>query len=847
MLVDNQVRHFLKPVDAKYEGTTAKRLRLSKRKHEQIANAGGMLMGSEKQIKALREIGVSEVLINTDKSDVIPDLPELKVGTATKEPRKTAQKSPPAVTQRTAEGGYKWLTPEGEAEWVWGKTPVEDAALDSLAGPGDEEADVAAAPAQKEARPSQTEKPRQPLSAQDTERRKNFGPKNTGWMKIEVTPDNNQAFLQVLSFGGDATLGTADVLAAVNDLYGIVVGVDEGMVVRLAEQAASSPDRVIRGHFAVAAIADAELDRIGSIEYTFRGGLPEGEELDFEALSSAYEGDSPDDVVVAKTTARAVIPGEELCRFVASDHDEGARDIFGNLRPSAGHEAVLTPGSNVEVIEESYIAQIYGYVCLSKGSLSVLSPIWVSPDHMQAHYVHLPQAVSVAPLTRDWLDDILDALNVVEGLDEVAIERVITAPPSADMAKKVLIASGTPPEDGEAGRVKFTFDAEATSGLQGDGSIDLDAREEASKVDTDQLLAEVFPAMEGKPGVDLAGNEVEGLSGERNNVRTGDNVRSEYLNKNWCYFAKVAGKARLQGDVISVQPVFYYNGNVDNDLVFDDASKEVRIKGSIRAGVNVKAASNLSVDGMIEGGATVAALGDVTIGKGVIGHYTKITASGDVETKFVQQGSLVARGDVNITSHLINARVRAGGKMSIKGDGGEKGGIVVGGEVIASGGLELSQVGSPTVEGTVIGIAADPELAAKMKKLDRGIDFCRSNILRIFRTMGMSEINVAHFKELIEKNPPHKRKPMMKVLTQLRSLADTREKSVAARKDLEKALSESLDAAEIKVEGNALAGVKIMIGNEAMTLDNDLENPTFTRAEQGGITWTRGGEGTENG
>jgi len=130
ILVDGEVRHFLKPTAAAFVSSTAKRLRLSARKNEQIAHAGGMLMTSEKQIKALQEIGVSEVVINTDKSDVIPDLPELAVGKDSKsdssEPA-AAEKTPenafgPEAT-KTAEGGYKWLTSEGEAEWSWGKTP----------------------------------------------------------------------------------------------------------------------------------------------------------------------------------------------------------------------------------------------------------------------------------------------------------------------------------------------------------------------------------------------------------------------------------------------------------------------------------------------------------------------------------------------------------------------------------------------------------------------------------------------------------------------------------------------------------------------------------------------------
>ena len=818
MLVGEQVRHFLKPVEAKYSTTKALRLRLSARKQGQINNAGGMLMGSEKQIQALREIGVSEVLVNTDKCDVVPDLPEPAVGKGESAERSSPQSMPSSV--RTEGGGYRWLTPGGEtAEWVYGQTPATEPA--------------------SETRKAKSAGPRQSLGAQDTEKRRNFGPSNTGWMKIDTTPDNNQAFVQILSFGGDATLGAEDVFAALEELYGIVIGLDREMVQRLSDQAASSPARVIRGNFLIAAISESELDKIGSIEYTFMADLPEGL-LEFDELYKGYNGESVGWLVKGKPQVRVVGPGWELARFTAGDGEEGGRDIFGDLRPMAGAESVLGAGCNVEVVDEQYVAQVYGYVCLHENEFSVFPPIWVSADHMKAYYVHLPRITEGPALTQEWLDQILKVQEVLTGLDEGELEKVITSPPGDTLCKSVMIAEGEPPEHGEDARIKFTFDTTDETGIQEDGSIDLDARDNASWVEVDGLLADVIPAIEGVSGHDLADREIEGESGEPSNLQVGDNVRSEFLNKTWCYFATVEGCARLRDDVLSVHQILYHEGNVDNDMVFDDATKDVRIKGSVRAGVNVKAAKSLSVDGIIEGGASVQAAGDIVVGKGVIGYYTKVVSLGSVETKFVQQGTVVAQGDVNITSNLLNARVRAGGRFAIKGDGGEKGGAVVGGEIFASKGLDLGQVGSPTVEGTTIGIAADPKLTAKMKKLEDGIDFCKTNILRIFRTLGMTELNVAHFKKLIEKNPPNKRKPMMKVLGQLKTLAENREKSAAAHKQVEKELVDSLREAEIRISEIAYAGVKIQIGTEVLTLDKNEEDSVFKLGPSGTVTWTKG-------
>lgn len=36
------------------------------------------------------------------------------------------------------------------------------------------------------------------------------------------------------------------------------------------------------------------------------------------------------------------------------------------------------------MLESRYVAEVYGAVCIMDGEISVLPPVWVSPDLMQA-------------------------------------------------------------------------------------------------------------------------------------------------------------------------------------------------------------------------------------------------------------------------------------------------------------------------------------------------------------------------------------------------------------------------------------------------------------------------------
>ena len=226
LFLEGEMRHFLEPVEATYREATTKRMRLMQRRFEQVAHARGMLITSSKQLAALEQIGVTEVVVDTDKSDIIPDLPppprEARAPRAQGEARSPQDRSP-------------------DTGWV---TDLPRA--DRAPAPGGPPPPRKRTPAHRH------------VDIPGTERRRNFGPANAGWMKLEVTEVEEDgeprlcAFLQVISFGGDGSMDEADVMRALEACYGIRAGIDRAMVRRLARQAAQSPNRVIRGEFLVA-------------------------------------------------------------------------------------------------------------------------------------------------------------------------------------------------------------------------------------------------------------------------------------------------------------------------------------------------------------------------------------------------------------------------------------------------------------------------------------------------------------------------------------------------------------------------------------------------------------------
>ena len=779
ILVDNEIRHFLDFRDASFEESGNGRIRLMQRKYTEVANTGGLLVRSPKQIMAFTEVGLSKVTIDTDKSDVVPDIEELRL---------------------------EHSSPEFNA----GSDDDAALAVSSL----DEPAAAGAG--------STTRKGAHSVEVGATGRR-NFGSSGMGWMKVETDYERGEAVMSVISFGGDGNLSTKDVRAVLEDGYGITSGVDEEMVKRLAEQAGSSPNRVIRGHFPVAVGQQAPTAALGEIEYTFMDDVPEEPPLAHGELRQAFDQQSLPQVMFKPIPARLVMPGEELAVF-ASSSAKGV-EVSGEEQ-RAEQDAVLKAGANVNLVDGHYVSQIYGYVCLIAADISVIPPIWVTPERMEAHFIKMPVVGPPAVLTKEWLAELFELLEVRQGLAEDGLERIGQLPTTGSAS--ALVARGSAVGTGEPGKVYFAF--KRSAGGDGTGQGGGGVQPGSSMVEEGELLAELTHAAEETAGMDLAGNALEAEGVEQIQLTAGLNVRREEKGRREYFYAEKAGRAREKDGTVRVHEVTYIEEDVAGVLQ-TEKDRDVVVRGSVRAGAEIVSGGSLHIEGMVERGAKVRTQEDIVVDKGIIGHETSVVAMGDVQSSFVQSATVVARGDVTIDGYLLNAKVRAGGRLVIQGDsgGGERSGSGIGGELTATLGIEAGRIGSGAAE-TKLTIVADPTLEARIRKADEGFKLCRTNILRIFRTLGISDIDATHFKRMIEESPPNKRKAVIATLNQLKAIVEKRSEFLKRKRELESTQAEMLEGAEIVVRDGIDSDVEIRFGKVMATYSDKLPASVFTLA-----------------
>lgn len=281
----------------------------------------------------------------------------------------------------------------------------------------------------------------------------------------------------------------------------------------------------------------------------------------------------------------------------------------------------------------------------------------------------------------------------------------------------------------------------------------------------------------------------------------------------------------------AVFPGVLVEGDLDDRRGPIDAARNLRITGSVRAGLAVRAEGDVEVGGQVEAGACIEAGGQVRVRGGIIGGDTRVVAHRGVRAGQIQEAEVVARGDVVITGSVAHARVRASGGVIV-----EQGGLL-GGETravtrIAIGGA----MGAPSGERTVIDIVADPEAQARLVRVEEGLELCERDIGRILRALGATAVTATEIQGAVGRLSAGKRKFAIEILKQLQQLVQLREQLLVKQQAHQEHCAQTLSQARVWAAGRVFKGTCIRMGGRCLELDAPLDAPVFYLREEG-IRW----------
>jgi uncharacterized protein (DUF342 family) len=183
------------------------------------------------------------------------------------------------------------------------------------------------------------------------------------------------------------------------------------------------------------------------------------------------------------------------------------------------------------------------------------------------------------------------------------------------------------------------------------------------------------------------------------------------------FVAAAAGELRRDGPVLSVAEVHAVDGDVDMSNGNIKFPGNVRVTGSVRSGFSVIAEGLLEIEESVEA-ALLSSGGSIVIGQGVKGEGKAIIrARRDIEAPFAEQAVLLALGDVHLHGPCMRCQVKCNGRLILDSEKGS----LLGGEVRATRGASVQNIGSPGGTRTIVYFGQDYLVKDQIERGDNEI------------------------------------------------------------------------------------------------------------------------------
>jgi uncharacterized protein (DUF342 family) len=336
-------------------------------------------------------------------------------------------------------------------------------------------------------------------------------------------------------------------------------------------------------------------------------------------------------------------------------------------------------------------------------------------NDMEVRADFIPPYGEGTPITSDYIRTLLVRLNIIYGIKREEIEKTALA---VNLSKcpqtDVLIAQGIPPVPAcPAHFVKNKHLDMVRPTIEDDKQTDYRKFSPFVIVKKEQILAVVVPAVEGRPGKDVHGEEIPFEPLDPPKLEAGENT---YADDKYLY-ASIAGQLLDHGGVLSVTNKLIIQGDVNYNTGDIHFPGDVEINGSVADGFKVHVGGNLRVKQTFNA-TDVVAKGNIEVLGGIIGRgQATLKAGGDIKAKFVENCKVAARGNITINAEILNASIYTMETLNV----GDRG-FIIGVEVYAVHGMRCAKIGKTAGRACKIHVGIDFTL---QREIDKKVDQLR--------------------------------------------------------------------------------------------------------------------------
>ena len=518
-----------------------------------------------------------------------------------------------------------------------------------------------------------------------------------------------------------------------------------------------------------------------------------------------------------------VFPGDRFARKHSPLEAREGVTIDGRVTKPKEHftpkDVTIEMGENVDFdpLTESYVSQVWGLARLVDGTITVDAIPCISEDEITItgilhHKDFRSQAITPARIEKELRD-----LGVTIKFDSDDLNTKLGQAESLDMPllNQVLV-KGKHPVPGCDGWLEYLVSVRDLHGTEDEsGRLDFRDRGNYPMVKKGQAIGRLHAATTGEGGIDIYSKTIPASGGNELRILLGENVI--LLNDKITFEAKAEGLMVMDRNVLSITDCLIVNGNVDlntGNIKVEHGS--VKILGSIQAGFEVSAPKHIIVAGSVES-ATVCAGGNIEIEGGILmPEGGKVEAEGTVVANYATNAFIEAGDDVYIANDITNSTIRTSGRFY-----GTKGkGIVLGGEIVTSKGMEVNEIGSELGIATTVTVHIDHEededLHLERSKVKKAIQ-------KIDDALGDETIEV-----ILERTKPENRAAVAEVLKHRITLIKRRKAISEQLNQLALARQEELAGISIRVLRLIYPGTTVKFGVKMRQFTKQTEASTIS-------------------
>jgi uncharacterized protein len=553
------------------------------------------------------------------------------------------------------------------------------------------------------------------------------------------------------------------------------------------------------------------------IEFQFRVNGIDPEEASINRANGVIPAFETRDIVLGGEIIARKMPPVKQEEYKASTGEELKEIKPEKVKVIAGNNVDVMDNGRLFVVSEKVTA---GYTDYSDGIISVTNSLEVSGDRLSASILIYPASSMKRVISIGLIREIIERAGIKYGINLDEIEEFFTSEwKKAFPPKRIVIAKGKPPVQGEDAKISMMFTREKRKGYVKNSTDPMDSRWQSliHNVKKDELLAEKIPFSTGVHGKDVFGDIIPASPGKDCKLIQGMNV---YISpEGLSLFSAMDGMMVIHdNNSISVTETHEIQGDIDMSTGNIIMEGSLIIKGWVRSGFVVRASGEIHVINGVEQ-ATIEAGAGLFIQGGIVGGgKANIASGGDLMALFIENSRAHAKGDIIVCDDIMNSNISAGSSI----DATDGKGHILGGTLTALKGIKANETGSPAGVKTNIFVGIDPEQVEREEKIKRHLESFRHQKAKI----DMVLVRFRNQKGQVD-IPRSMRFKIDKLIKQRRNIAQMEAKLNSYMEGVHQKESDAEDnLPTLSVNRMIFAGTKINIKGSVMDVKTDMPGNT---------------------